>query len=150
MQLDYMVVADYVRQDASGVINIMGAGIDTIWAPVVPTVQPLGIAMRLLFDAGEEVGTPHRLTIAFLTADGQRLLEAGAAFTTAQQPPGVPEHWKTPVGVALQIPVPLPRYGDYSFELDIDDGTITKSIDMRVAEPPPAMIQPFQQPPGAR
>jgi len=35
-ELDYMVLADYVRQDG-GVIHIMGAGVDTVTAPVVPS-----------------------------------------------------------------------------------------------------------------
>src|SRR5215472_14877614 len=112
MQLDYMVLADYVRQDASGAVTIVGAGVDTIGAPIVPTVQPLGIAMRMLFEATEEVGTQHRVLISFMTADGQKLLAANAAFATPPPPPGVPEHWKTAVGVALQIPVPIPSYGD--------------------------------------
>jgi hypothetical protein len=133
--LDYMVLADYVRQDVSGSVTIIGAGVDTVGTPIVPTVQPLGIALRLLFSSTEEAGARHRLRIAFLTADGQRLLEAGAEFATPPQPPHVPPHWKTAVGIALQIPVPLPAYGDYSFELDIDNGAITKSIDVRVVRP---------------
>ena len=36
-ELDYMVLADYVRQD-NGVIHIMGAGMDTIATSAVPTV----------------------------------------------------------------------------------------------------------------
>lgn len=38
-ELDYMVLADYVRQDG-GVVHIMGAGVDTVFASAVPTVQP--------------------------------------------------------------------------------------------------------------
>ncbi len=51
-QLEYMVLAEYVRQDPTGLIHIMGAGIDTINAPVVPTVQPLGVALWMLPDCG--------------------------------------------------------------------------------------------------
>jgi hypothetical protein len=36
-ELDYMVLAEYVRQD-NGVIHIMGAGVDTVATPAVPTV----------------------------------------------------------------------------------------------------------------
>ncbi len=126
-----MVIADYVRQDA-GAIHIMGAGVDTVVAPVVPTVQPFGIAVRITFGSTEEVGAPHRLTLTFQTADGQHLLDANVAFVTPPQVQGVPEHWRTALGVALQMPVLLPDYGDYAFELAIDDGAITKSIDVRV------------------
>ena len=133
-ELDYIVLADYVRQDG-GAVHIMGAGIDTIAAPVVPAVQPLGIALRITFGTTEEVGEPHRLTLAFQSPD-ERVLEATADFATPAQPPGVPEHWRTAIGVALRLAVPLPRYGDYSLELDIDDGMITRSIDIRVVQPP--------------
>jgi hypothetical protein len=136
-QLDYMVLADYVRQDGR-VTHIMGAGVDTVTAPVVPTVQPFGIALRLTFGTDEEAGASHYLKITFQSADGEQLLVARSAFNTPPPVPEVPEHWKTALGLALQIPVPLPRYGDYSFELDIDDAAITKSIDVRVVRPSPA------------
>jgi Family of unknown function (DUF6941) len=134
-ELDYMVLADYVRQDGDGAIHIMGAGIDTIAVPVVPTMQPLGIALRITFGTTEEAGEPHRLTLGFQSPD-ERVFEATAAFFTPARPPGVPEHWRTAIGVALRLAVPLPKYGDYSVELDIDDGTITRSIDIRVVPLP--------------
>jgi hypothetical protein len=133
-ELDYMVLADYVRNDG-GTIHIMGAGIDTIVAPVMPTMQPLGIALRITFGTTEEVGEPHRLTIAFQSPD-ERVLEATADIVTPPRPVGVPEHWRTAIGVALRLAVPLPGYGDYSCELDIDNGAVTKSIDLRVIPPP--------------
>jgi hypothetical protein len=137
-QLDYMVLADYVRQDA-GVIHIMGAGVDTITHPVVPAVQPLGVALRISFDTTEQAGEEHRLTVTFVGPD-QPVLGVSARFSTPPRPPGVPEHWRGALGIALQMPVPLPRYGDYSCELEIDDGAITKSIDFRVV-PPPILAQ---------
>jgi len=137
LELDYMLIADYVRAD-NGRVHIMSAGIDTVFTPMVPTVQPLGIAVRIFFDNLEEVGAEHHLSIAFQTADGARLLQAVSTFSTPPRPAGVPDHWRTSAGIAIQIPVPLPDYGDYSFELDIDDGDVTKSIDIRVIQPPGA------------
>ncbi|HEY5360305.1 MAG TPA: hypothetical protein VIJ82_21905 [Streptosporangiaceae bacterium] len=133
-ELDYMILADYVRQDGS-TVHIMAAGVDTVFAPVVPTVQPFGIALRLTFGAEEEVGASHYLKITFQSADGEQLLVARSVFNTPPPKPEVPEHWRTAMGLAIQIPVPLPRYGDYAFELDIDDGAITKSIDVRAVRP---------------
>jgi hypothetical protein len=112
----------------------MGAGVDTIIAAVTPAVQPLGVALRISFDTTERVGEEHRLTVTYVGPD-QPVLNANARFSTPPRPPGVPEHWRTGAGVALQVPVPLPRYGDYSCELDIDDGTITKSFEFRVVRP---------------
>jgi hypothetical protein len=132
-ELDYMVLADYVRQD-SGVTHIMAAGVDTIIAPAVPTRQQFGIALRITFGTTEMVGEQHHLTVTFVGPD-QPVLTATGEFVTPPRPEGVPDHWRTAIGVALQMLVPLPTYGDYSCELDIDNGAITKSLDFRVVAP---------------
>ncbi len=132
-ELDYMVLADYVRHDG-GFVHIMGAGVDTVTAPAVPTVQPFGVALRISFGTTEQPGEEHRLTVSFIGPD-KRVLDANATFITPSRAPGVPEHWKTVLGIALQIAVPLPEYGDYSCELNIDDGAITKSYEFRVVRP---------------
>jgi hypothetical protein len=134
-ELDYMVLADYVRQDG-GVIHIMGAGVDTVFTQAVPIVHPFGVAMRISFSTTEEPGEGHELVLSFVGPD-KRLLDATARFTTPPRPPGVPEHWRTGLGIAIQMAVPLPQYGDYSCELAIDGGTITKSYDFRVVRPEP-------------
>jgi hypothetical protein len=131
-QLDYMVLADYVRQDG-GVMHIMGAGVDTVGTRAVPIVQPFGVALRLSFGTTEEPGEEHGLTVSFIGPDN-RVLDANATFITPPRPPGVPEHWRTGLNVALQIPVPLPQFGDYSCELSIDDGAITNSFEFRVVQ----------------
>ena len=133
-ELDYMVLADYVRQDGN-TIHIMGAGVDTVATPSVPAVQSFGVALRISFSTTETAGEQHRLTVSFVGPD-QPVLDVAATFNTPPRPEGVPEHWRHGIGVALQIPVPLPRYGDYSCELNIDDGAITKSFDFRVIPPP--------------
>jgi hypothetical protein len=129
-ELDYMVLADYVRQDG-GVVHIMGAGVDTVYAPTVPTVQPFGVALRISFNSTEQPGEPHHLQVAYIGPD-QRVLDASSAFAAPPVPPDFPEHWHRSLGVALQLPVPLPRYGEYMCEVSIDDGAIVKSYDFRV------------------
>src|SRR5260370_32454537 len=118
-ELDYMVLADYVRED-TGTIHIMGAGIDTFTVPQVPAAAPVGIALRITFGRTEEVGGRHLLKLIFQGPD-QHLLDIDASFLTPPQPAGVPEHWRTAVGMALRLMLPLPAYGDYSLELVIDD-----------------------------
>ena len=136
MQLDYMVLADYVRQDG-GVVHIMGAGIDTVQVAHVPAVQPLGVALRISFDAADPVGQEHRVRVSFVGPE-KPVLWAEAPFRTPPPPPDVPAHWRTGLGVAIQIPVPLPAYGDYACELAIDDGADLdpRSIDFRVIPRP--------------
>jgi hypothetical protein len=133
-QLDYMVLADYVRQDGNAV-HIMGAGIDTVFARLVPTVQAFGVAAKISFDTTEEPGEQHHLRLTFSGPDSP-VLQVDAAFATPPRIPGVPPHWRTGLGIAMQISVPLPQYGDYSCELSIDDGAITKSFDLRVMPVP--------------
>ena len=133
-ELDYMVLADYVRQDGP-LTHIMGAGVDTVFAPAVPTMQTFGVAVRISFSTTEEPGEQHRLTVTFIGPDSP-VLDASATFATPPRVPGVPEHWRTGLGIAMQIVVPLPQYGDYSCELNIDDGAITKAYEFRVIEPP--------------
>jgi hypothetical protein len=129
-----MVLADYVRQDG-GVVNIMGAGIDTISPPRVPVNQPIGIAVRISFDAADQVGQQHHVKISFV-GPGHQVLTVEAHFVTPERPPGLPEHWRTSLGVASQLLVPLPSYGDYTCEFAVDDGSeILRSIDFRVVPP---------------
>jgi len=129
-ELDYMVLADYVRQD-NGVIHIMGAGVDTITTTAVPTAVTLGVALRMSFDTTELPGEDHSLKVSFIGPD-KPVLDVSAAFVTPPRPADVPEHWRTGLGLALQIPVPLAQYGDYSCTLSIDGDSIVKSNEFRV------------------
>lgn len=132
LELDYLVLADYVRTD-SGVLHIMGAGIDTVTAPSVPTAHAVGIAARITFDTAEEPGTAHKLTITFQD-DDQVLAIAHGTFLTPHRDEAAPVHWKAKVNVALRATLPLPRYGDYSLDVALDDQPV-KSIDLRVVPP---------------
>ena len=67
-KLDYMVLADYVRQD-DGAMHIMGAGVDTVAASAIPAVQPFGVALRLSFGTTEQPGEEHHLTVSFIGPD---------------------------------------------------------------------------------
>jgi hypothetical protein len=128
--LYYLVLADYVRLD-NGIIHIMGAGVDTVATPAVPTVVNLGLAVRMSFDTTEQPGDEHTLKVTFIGPD-QPVLDLSAAFVTPPRLPDVPDHWRTGLGLALQIPVPLPQYGDYSCTLSIDGDSIVKSYEFRV------------------
>lgn len=130
---DYVVLADYVRQDA-GVVSIMAAGIDTFQVHP-PVAVPVGVAARITFDSTEEVGTEHLLELVFQGDDGP-LLQTRNHFATPPKPAGVPAHWRTGIGIALRLALPFPRHGDYSLELAIDgDERLAKSIDVRAVAP---------------
>jgi hypothetical protein len=140
-ELDFMVVADYVRAEG-GVLHMIAAGFDTLWTPTVPAVRQVSVGLRLLVDVAEARET-HRVTLLYQNADGQVLLRMEGVFgplgpEQPLPPPGRPYG----VPLALTLPMPMPAYGDYSLELFMDDQTDpVKSITLTIA-PPPALNQP--------
>jgi hypothetical protein len=129
LSLDFMVIAQFVR-GLPGMLDIMGAGIDTINARAVPTSHPVGVAARFKFDNTESPGEPHRLAF-ILHGDDRELMTVRATIETPERPGGMPIHWKTTVNLALSLTLPLPRYGDYLLTLTIDDHLAHES-DLRV------------------
>jgi hypothetical protein len=135
-ELDYVVLADYVRQDA-GTIHIMAAGIDTFNVPaaVLPAAVPVGIALRIMFSSQDPVGQMHSISLVFSGPPGD-LLTASQRFPTPPPPPGVPPHWRTAVGIAVKIALPIPSHGDYALQVMIDDDPfISRRLDLRAVEP---------------
>ncbi|WP_433351717.1 DUF6941 family protein [Microtetraspora malaysiensis] len=128
-QLDYMVLADYVRADGAS-LHIMGAGIDTIQAASVPAARQVGIALRLTFDSTDDPEARHALALIFQSTD-KVLATIRGEFDTPPRNDDLPVHWKTGVIMALPTMLPLPQYGDYSLELTLNDEPV-KSIDLRV------------------
>jgi hypothetical protein len=134
LELDYVVLADYVRQDG-GVTNIMAAGIDTFMIPQVPAAVPVGIVARIRFSSEEEAGARHRVDLTFQGEDGP-VLEISNVFPAPSKPPGTPPHWWMSVSLVFKIALSFPRYGDYSLELVVDgDPDLAKSIDVRAINP---------------
>jgi hypothetical protein len=136
LELDYVVLADYVRQDG-GVTNIMAAGIDTFTISRVPAAIPVGIVARVYFSSDEEAGAQHLVNLTFQGEDGP-VLELSRHFPVPAKAAGVPEHWRLSLNIVFKIALPFPAYGDYSLELIIDgDPKLAKSIDVRAVEVAP-------------
>jgi hypothetical protein len=135
--IDYLVLADYVRQDA-GTTHIMAAGLDTFTVPAeqLPVAIPVGIVVRLVFSSQDTVGEEHELSLTFDGPDGN-LLTASNRFPVPPQQPGVPEHWRTAVNVLFRIFLPLPGHGDhYRLAATLDDNPLmSRGVDVRVIEP---------------
>jgi hypothetical protein len=127
-QLDYAVLADYVRPEG-GLAHGLGLGIDTIYAPDVPTGQNVGLLARLTFSR-QECGRQHRLEVIFQDQDGERLAEINAT-TQPEWVEDQPVGWPMGVLLVLNFGVPLPAYGVYSFEMLLND-SLVKSIPLRV------------------
>ncbi|HEY1324739.1 MAG TPA: hypothetical protein VGF32_31060 [Streptosporangiaceae bacterium] len=136
-ELEYVVLADYVRQDA-GVTHIMGAGIDTFAVPTVPAAVMAGIVVRLAFSSRDHVGAEHEAKFVFSGPPGD-LLTLAQHFPTPPPAPGVPEHWRTALNlVAPRLVLPIPVHGNYRLTVSIDDDPrLSRGVDVRAIAPEP-------------
>jgi hypothetical protein len=134
-ELEYVMLADYVRQDA-GVTHIMGAGIDTFTVPSVPAAAMVGVVVRLAFSSRDEIGAQHEAKFVFQGPPGD-LLTVTQHFQTAAPAPGLPVHWRTGLNlVAPRLVLPLPVYGNYRFQVSIDDDPrLSRGLDVRAIAP---------------
>lgn len=51
-QLDFMIVADYVRAEGA-LLHMIAAGVDTIYTPAVPALHRIGVGIRLTMTPAE-------------------------------------------------------------------------------------------------
>jgi hypothetical protein len=136
-ELDYVILADYVRQD-DGTMHIMAAGLDTIHIPaaVLPAAFQVGVAVRIMFSSQDSVGQEHKLSIEFSGPDGSQLLTAAQHFPTPAPPEGIPPTWRHAVGIAFRVPLPLPAHGEYELQLMLDDDPrLSRTLNLRAIEP---------------
>jgi hypothetical protein len=127
-RLDFALLADYVRPEG-GVAHVISAGIDTVFAPVVPTGHNLGLLFRVEFTR-QECGRPHRIEIVFQGEDGDVLTKL-SSVVTPEWKEDVPIHWRVGVMGGINFGVPLPRYGLYAFEVIVNDEN-RKTLNLRV------------------
>lgn len=141
-ELDFMVIADYVRAEG-GVLHMIAAGFDTIYAASVPVMRHVGVGMRLTMTLAE-AQYEHEVELIFQDVDGKRIAEVNG--TIGAQPHVSAPLAGRPFGIAMafNLMVPIPAFGDYSLELLIDHGH-KKTIPIVVTQPPAAPPLP---PPG--
>ena len=133
--LDFALLADYVRVDG-GIAHAIAAGIDTVYAPEVPTGQNLGLLFRAEFTRNE-CDRPHRIEMILQDIDGQRLVHLTTVVTPSWDA-DLPVGWNVGMLGGLNFGAPLPAYGVYSLEILINDHH-QKTIRLRVEPPPPEM-----------
>lgn len=118
-KLDFLIPGQFVRQHA-GLMDVLGLGIDTMHLAEVPTAHPLHLALRVTFDSTDTPGHKHRFTFVW-SGDDETLATVGATLIAPPKIESVPVYWKTGVAMAIPLMVPVPRYGNYSLTLAIDD-----------------------------
>jgi hypothetical protein len=140
--LEYVVLADYVRQDV-GTVHIMAAGIDTFTIPAdhLPTAVPVGLVARIAFSLRDRVGEEHDIKLTFSLVDQgddeeTTLLSASQRIATPPRMQDVPDHWRTGANVISRFALPIPRHGNYRLRLEIDDDPrLSRMIDVRAIAP---------------
>ncbi len=136
MQVNSAILADFVQEN-HGKLYITGGGIDTLFAGTVPVKHPsLGIAFRLTLSPAE-LGRPHQLEILLVNADGGRLGTVNAKIQAERPSQG--KGWPVSVPLAINfVQIEFPAYGDYQFELMVNNSSIN-TIPFRVVQAP--MVQ---------
>jgi hypothetical protein len=135
-EVDFMVLCEHVRADG-GVLHMLGAGLDKIGIPVVPSGCNMGIALRLKLTRNE-CDRPHQAEIIFQNEDGAASARL-AATVQIGYPDDVPKGWPAYAVLPINMGVPIPAHGIYSVELLVD-GESKKSISFIVEKPPPPVI----------
>lgn len=132
-QLDFAFLCDFARVEG-GVAHVVAAGVDQVFAPVVPTGQNLGLLIRLEFTSNES-NRPHRIEIFMQGEDGGEPLMRVEGIMTPELSPTLPPGWPQGAMFALNFGAPLPAYGIYSFEILVNDES-KKSLRLNVLPPP--------------
>jgi hypothetical protein len=133
MKLDWMLLANYA-EDNRGLLNITGAGWDTIEArgpvtanaPLRPGIEmPKAViagflVARLLFHASE-TGRELSFRVVILDADGGEVARAEGK-ARIEKTANLPGGWLQASNVIVPLSgVPLPKFGQYSVALLVDD-----------------------------
>ena len=117
MKVEIFTLCDAATVDAGGKLNILGS-FDRLSAKQVPVTHPqCSLAMKLRFERVEE--GRKRIRIAFIDSDGATVMPSLEATTDVQFRG---EDATATVSLALNIhQLRLPRFGEYSIDLAVDD-----------------------------
>lgn len=147
MLIDWAVLCRYAESNGT-VATIVGAGIDMLTVPAMPTLVAVMVAIRLAAPADEFVGgVQHEVTCRVLDPTGAPVLaeddtpaeELKLGFSAPeggvqQTVPG----WLVNPLFAFQIAWIVREPGTYSVETRVGDHAHLSPIHVLLAEPPPA------------
>ena len=117
MKVEIFTLCDAATVDAGGKLNILGS-FDRLNAKQVPVTHPqCSLAIKLRFERVED--GQKRLRIAFVDSDGVAVMPTIDAATEVRF---LGDDSTSTVSLALNIQqVKLPRFGEYSIDLAVDD-----------------------------
>ena len=130
MNIDFAFICDYA--EATGKINAMGIGFDTIYAPNIPAKHPFFYLVAQLRASLMEAGEKD-LEVHLIDEDGKDVIQALKGKIAIPRPPVGTE---SVARIAMQFNnVEFPRYGLYSLRAELEGHEVI-SIPLRISAPP--------------
>jgi hypothetical protein len=106
--LDYALLAEYARIDATGLATIVGGSFDRVRVSGTSGVQSTYVVLRVLLDEAED-DTSFEVSIE----PPSKTYSLQVAGTTSRNPDAVPVDGRLGVVVVIGASVPLPEPGRY-------------------------------------
>jgi hypothetical protein len=108
-------VADYALIDQQGKLSVLGM-FQHVWLSNFPAVYPRTHLVLRVRGRRTEIGI-HTIRIRFVDEQGNELLGGEGTVQFGEPPAGVVD---VEAGAVLVFDVPLPRPGQYAFEISLD------------------------------
>ena len=115
MVVDFAVLADYALVDQHGKLSVLGI-FQHVWVQSFPAVHPRTHLVIRVRGRRTEIGN-HPVRIRFVDDGGNELVGGEGAIQFGEPPAGVTE---IEAGAVLVFDGPLPRAGQYAFEILLD------------------------------
>ena len=128
MNLDFAVLADYALIDQQGKLSIIGI-FQHVWVTSFPTVNARTHLVLRVKGRRTEIGS-HSIRIRFVDQAGQELLGGEGTVQFGEPVAGVTE---LEAGAVLVFDIPLPRAGQYAFEIGLD-GQVAARVQLTAAQ----------------
>lgn len=123
MRLDWALLASAAEAPPSGLVYILGAGIDTLTREQFPTAFGGSLVIRLL-STRLETERAHKVEVHCTDEDGRAVLPQPVMLTLPPRhvPADYPHGWDLASSIVINLAgVPIPRAGFYNFEILVDD-----------------------------
>ncbi|HSP08008.1 MAG TPA: hypothetical protein VLU92_00250 [Candidatus Dormibacteraeota bacterium] len=138
MRLDWALLASAAEAPPSGLVYILGAGIDTLMRDQFPAAFGGSLVLRLLTSRLES-DRAHKVEVHCTDEDGRAVLPQPVMLSLAprQVPADYPHGWDLAASIVINLAgVPIPHAGFYNFEILVDDQQV-RTLPFRVVTSTP-------------
>jgi len=121
------LTADYALIDQQGKLSVLGI-FQHVWLTKFPAVCPRTHLVLRVRGRRTEIGV-HTIRIRFVDDNGAELLGGEGTVQFGEPPAGVTD---VEAGAVLVFDIPLPRPGQYAFEITLD-GELASRVPLTAA-----------------